>query len=781
MAILSTSQDSCMSYSAFVESPTTSEVMSDYYFSMTSDGSSSASKPTSVNIESPREITFGFPESALEYPKFIPQGGRRIKSVRRFPTGARTNSNGILRRGSDGPLEDCVFTSPNLELIPPEGGEIILGSTESGYNSEENRPKKRESGAPRRNLRLLMQQSIDEGMSGIMNRVVTERQQLVPPRAHTAMSPVSGYIVPKLQALVCSPTQSAERRYPQFVFTPDQKSSVEKTQSEALCQGNGEDETDSLVESNGSVDIDMHRDTYTGEKDVHTAQDPADMSDETDSLVESNGSVDIDMHRDTYTGEKEVHTAQDPADMSDETDSLVESNGSVDIDMHRDTYTGEKEVHTAQDPATYDSTRMDSSGFQDEGIDYLPYNHRKTSKATPIILFETELIVYPHFQTSAGLYPSFIRSDYFSSEMDMFESLSTLMAIKLSGNGQGNNTAHRRIALSKGIQASIESLALSPRKAPLVDTAIPHPTVSVLISPARRSRLIDQAAQAIKLKRPHSFNLGRDQSTRRDVDSVCLIPSARRDRLIQQAAWAIRKRCSIQQHPMEDESQMDPALHHASSDQDKTAGDFTGRRPSTPVLRRPMSSVSSEDVTTYRSQSAPVESNTTDKVPEHTTGCGITNEPIECTDSNVHIGQYSLPDTTTEVLASGILASGMSQSPSSSSMETLAAYNGEQPRTLSDVHSSPKHSINELLDTHNHSTLTPAHRSKLSFVEATGRRLSSELIDPKLNRRLLETGRSYKSMEVLAGVNGEILCTSSAKRRPITLLVCNKQSSQSMQ
>ncbi len=73
---------------------------------------------------------------------------------------------------------------------------------------------------------MLMQRSINNGMLGIMNKIVTEEKQrtkanATPRTQTTSESPrrLAGEEV-ILRPLVCSPMESAEKRFPEFIFTP---------------------------------------------------------------------------------------------------------------------------------------------------------------------------------------------------------------------------------------------------------------------------------------------------------------------------------------------------------------------------------------------------------------------------------------------------------------------------------------------------------------------------------------------------------------------------------
>lgn len=55
------------------------------------------------------------------------------------------------------------------------------------------------------------------------------------------------------------------------------------------------------------------------------------------------------------------------------------------------------------------------------------------SKSLPQVLFASEVTVHPVFHASASLYPSFVQSSYYSSEMDMSSALSSMLSRKMTG------------------------------------------------------------------------------------------------------------------------------------------------------------------------------------------------------------------------------------------------------------------------------------------------------------------------------------------------------------
>lgn len=54
------------------------------------------------------------------------------------------------------------------------------------------------------------------------------------------------------------------------------------------------------------------------------------------------------------------------------------------------------------------------------------------SKSLPQVVFASQLTVHPVFHASASLYPSFVQSSYYSSEMDMSSALSSVLSRKMT-------------------------------------------------------------------------------------------------------------------------------------------------------------------------------------------------------------------------------------------------------------------------------------------------------------------------------------------------------------
>ena len=362
--------------------------------------------------------------------------------------------------------------------------------------------------------RLLMRQSISQGMSAIMNRVVSERRQrALPSDARQPQSNSNVTIATAKKETVMLPLHSVETKSLQLV--PSHTGAQERGNEER----DGGDWEFMEEDEDKEDDEDNSRRNWKGGEEGRSEEEEEGKEEEQEGgeeerkeeggredggcgegVNEVEGSElltgDCDHHEPQRMGlmDKEgTPHVQDDQEASNEGDSkssgVLPSHGVSSFDVR-------------------ESTPLECSQQN------LLQSYFKTSK---VVLFQTELTVYPTFQAHASLYPSFLHCDYFSSEMDIFQSLSTLLETKFSKTVRGPASSE-----DKQNWSSPDGSALSPKKGRQnpdhKDHPSPPPPHASLISPSRRSRLVDQATRAVKLK--YSFN---DCPT--SLDNIALLSS----------------------------------------------------------------------------------------------------------------------------------------------------------------------------------------------------------------------------------------------------------------
>ena len=73
-----------------------------------------------------------------------------------------------------------------------------------------------------------------------------------------------------------------------------------------------------------------------------------------------------------------------------------------------------------------------------------PHRQSKTSRLLTEVTFETCLTIYPKFQTIASLFPSFAQNMHYNTEMNIFESLATLLEYKINQGTRLNEKVQNR-------------------------------------------------------------------------------------------------------------------------------------------------------------------------------------------------------------------------------------------------------------------------------------------------------------------------------------------------
>lgn len=414
------------------------------------------------------------------------------------------------------------------------------------------------------NYRQLMQQSISQGMPSIMNRVINEnRQNMTTPKStpdpesrlqvrratidglgecapsaprHKPLyySPGMGHKGGRkakaaaesmvLRTLVYSPMESASRKFPEFVFTPTTSRTIIATEST-----DGEDnQTDDSLTTQGNV----NSSTVTVDKGGH--------------LCHSDG------EQRTLDGLKDNTKSNFPLAKKLECDYEV----------------GKKDEAKLGEFKSQSRARSSAKGQSSNDSDLkvkttsTPYpHHRRTSRSVPTVMFETTLTVPFRYHSRASLYPSFLQSVYYSTEMDIMESLHTLLDIKFK-HQQPTESSRKQMQQRENTHkrsVSAGSMEYGASAGPQV------PSTGSLMYEARKSNLIFSGGNQQKrvntsLKRPSSFHVRRTGSDNTsDLDSTF-----KREFLMRKAAEAIKQR-QIQAKKKEDsyrevESDLDAIL-----------------------------------------------------------------------------------------------------------------------------------------------------------------------------------------------------------------------------
>ena len=655
-------------------------------------------------------------------------------------------------------------------------------------------------------LSLLMQKSIDEGMTGMMNRVVNEQRQRRRSWANTEAEPQGG---PRLrvatslvfkdgvvfQPLVCSPVHSEERKYPQLV-------SPAVREGETGRREDGERDRD---EDGGQARKSSALDKCTGNGvgARRLALDGSRLAAENATEEQLKG---VAKHQAGVGREGEPSTG-----VGHESPGMG-SGGGEDTPEEG----GGSSPHPQPDAATVHGQREEiRPSHQQCSHMELPYNYHRTWKTIPPLLVESELTIHPTFQTRASLYPSFLHSDYFSSEMDLLESLSTLMDIKLAHSKPKPCKRGQTFSTEKQTLSEIDSLALSPRRRPLVPDHKGPPSLLVpphvsLISPSRRSRLINQAARAIYLRRPHSFSVRQDHPTAHDEPSSVVSP-ARRDCLIQKAALLQSKYQASKQSQLGEEShrglpagrtdseplptttpQLDGELQREVQSLDGgdperstispqlTPGVPNGR-PSNPhflSLRPPTTSSYNTSMRPHSSQ------------PPSRPSSAVYSDTHGDLTVNLHRRQSSYPDSVGDLSSSLETRRSRSATPSWShgSVETIATVPSKllPSRRLSNSHTplnalSRQESLPSLAN-HSlpHNACTHPSQKSLSYLSVLQQATRKQYSTESANTRLQENRTGFHSVEVLnTGTQREILYTFGPQKRPVTVVVSNSATSKS--
>ena len=344
--------------------------------------------------------------------------------------------------------------------------------------------------------RLLMRQSISQGMSAIMNRVVSERRQrALPSDARQPQSNSNVTIATAKKETVMLPLHSEETK------------SLQLVPSHTGPQERGDEDDWEIMEEDKEDDEDNGRRNWKGGEEERSEGEEGGRKDDGCDVILSGEGVDEVEGSELLTGDCDHHEPQRMGLMEEDEEGASHVQDDQEASSEGDSQNSEVlPSHGVPSSDGRERTPLDCS-WQN-----LLQSYFKTSK---VVLFQTELTVYPTFQAHASLYPSFLHCDYFSSEMDIFQSLSTLMETKFSKTVEIQGPASSE---DKQNWSSPDSSTLSPKRAPDHKDHPSPPLRASLISPSRRSRLIDQATRAVKLK--YSFN---DCPT--SLDNIALLSS----------------------------------------------------------------------------------------------------------------------------------------------------------------------------------------------------------------------------------------------------------------
>ena len=403
------------------------------------------------------------------------------------------------------------------------------------------------------NYRQLMQRSISQGMPGIMNKVINESKQdsnvvlvptsaQIPASAESSSLPQTGRIATDnsnrdkqtsslsrvkplhhspgmgqdkregrnkvklapenitLRALVCSPMEAACRKFPEFVFAPGT--------DESTPSANADSETNSKEMATGGDDGGDKNQTRSSQIVLSKA------SLSTVSVNEGKGEL--------HSRGKSVTVDGSKCDTN-----LKPLARKLEFDYENSNQVKSKSGHLETKICNQNSKKLGANGTPPAAAihhdhDQGPYAHHSTAtRSTLPVMAETTLTISFKYHSRASLYPSFLRSAYYSTEMDIMESLHTLLDMKFKKKSPSVQQEKRQPSTRNG------------------------PTTESLMDEARKSHLIfsketPKKAANVSLKRPHSFHYRRTKSD--DAESANLESPVKREFLMRKAAEAVKQR-----------------------------------------------------------------------------------------------------------------------------------------------------------------------------------------------------------------------------------------------
>ena len=342
--------------------------------------------------------------------------------------------------------------------------------------------------------RMLMRQSISQGMSAIMHRVVSEpRRRALPSDTWQPQNVTIATALSLKEETVMQPLDSEETR------SLPSPAGFQEGVDGGDCEG--EDKEDDGDNSQRNEEGEEEEEEEGGAEERNRDQEAGRKEGGCGHILSGEGVL-VEGMTDVL-GQGELLTGG-YVDCEHHEPQRVEENGERasphphhDQEASNEADSQSSRVLQSHGPSLSD---VRESTAPDCSRQNLLQSYFRTSK---VVLFQSKLTVYPTFQAHASLYPSFLHCEYFTSEMDIFQSLSTLMETKLSKTVQVQGPASLE---DEQNWSDPDSSALSPereRQTPDYED-LPSPPCTSLISPSRRSRLIDQATRAVKLK--YSFN-----------------------------------------------------------------------------------------------------------------------------------------------------------------------------------------------------------------------------------------------------------------------------------
>ena len=619
------------------------------------------------------------------------------------------------RRQSDHSMD---HSSPNMHS-PQRGSPLHLNPLRLRPTDESKEQSKRMVGAQKRQVRLswLVQQSIDEGMTSIMNRVISEQNP------KSSITPQGS---PQVQSTVKTTLPLAtpsERQYPPYVFTPHRPKPAAKNQAMGKRYGLLQKANSEYSEQNISI------------------------------------------------------------------------------------------TNTTESSSEFESTRQPEPDDPEKSTSTEFHDYQKTTKSFPSVLFEAERTIHPTFGCNVGLYPSFVQCDHYSSQMDILESLSSLLHLELPKSTSKSRLSSDWNDPGKGALFTLENESNTQKdmKSKVCESspekqAVPSTSNDIspsLISPIRRGKLIEQAAKKVKLKKSHSFHLGDRQkdtklSEKDATYSGSLISPSRRSRLIEQAALALRERRSrslslSQQNAnkkKDDSSNLFSPPPHAPKlvEANGNSGESLNPCQNHPQpVREQQKSFESANMNTRSQFQDTANMNTqsqfqdSDNMKTQSQFQNIASTEAECTDCFDAIPRLKTVTVHRRQRSLGSIREQKHPPPRTSGTHwshphygSLGSVNVPPPtRRLSDfqqcLKTSPVVGIGP-------QSLDPSQKS--ASYKDIPQRPTTQVCDIA-GSMFDRASTRYRSLEALSNPLREVLYTPSARKRPMTLIVCRRHSSSS--
>ena len=426
----------------------------------------------------------------------------------------------------------------------------------------------------------LMQRSVSQGMHGIMDRVVKEtkcNQQMSSSGSRSGLHDrgqdgitslgLYGQLKPQhyspgmgerrirrragremaLRTLVCSPMETASRKFPEFVFTTgpeDVEPGIECSESKDHANSDDNCSQDSQI--------------------VLRNESPSQVTE-----MEEKGEL-LDPG-----GEEKV------CNISKDNTKLCSVARKLECDFKDNESKVEKsksQSETSVSAHMYDSHSLDKKTTT--CVFQIPYAHYSTtSRSVLIVSFETSLTMPIKYHSRASIYPNFVRSTYFSSEMDIVESLHSLLDIKFKHQHRQNKPSNMSSLVEKEHHHSASEA--TTYNSPQNNLHILSTESDILSHEACKSHLLCNGAglqQTLNtsLERPSTFQfqIRRAGSNASSSDSTCnssLDSPIKRELIMRKAAEAVKQR---QMHGGKEKddlpAEIETPTNHITRDHNKT-------------------------------------------------------------------------------------------------------------------------------------------------------------------------------------------------------------------